>query len=644
MRLSVALLCFFLTLQPVYGKDNDVFSLSLKQLLDVTVSVSTFQQETVLDVPSSVAVFDKEEIEQLGVFNISQLMNYVAGYQSYRGDAGNNSNFFSSRARRSGQNMREILLLVNGVRANVNSGNGSLIGQDIPLDNVERVEVIRGAGSSLYGENAFLGVINVVTKTDNSAFINLGVDGDNRAYLQSNLKFGEHELQISAWSRRRIGNDVTYYDANNAFTFQGQDEYQYHGIQLQYDFQGWDFQTHYSKENNVEGFVFGFPARNSGEGSKIENWHNRVKYTHYFGNDWLIENSFLYHQSKVQPTSSISIEPLIGLDGNIGTSEWALTSVLKSSHSKTGEWVLGTEYREGGTDRAEQRTFGVVNRVDQIQSEEKSYVTALFVQNQYRISDTLRTITGFRYDHYSQFGGQISPRLGVNYELNSSNTIKFIYAEAFRAPTRGELYLINSPVLVGNRDLQPEVSKTMEVIWVRVDEHGYTQTSFFNTKIVDSIIESDFNLSARTWINGSTEHISGMEVDRVARVHENWKLRLATTYFFERPLDELSSESRFLLTGAVTYVQDKFDITLSANHQSDKVAINNSESGSRTYAATNLVDLNGRYRLSDKTSLVLRVRNLLDKDYQTPASQVDNLYGVDGYQRQAWFGIKFSFD
>src|SRR3990167_9441370 len=146
---------------------DDLLDLSMEELLEVKITSSTLHDESLKTVPSSMTVFTRADIRRLGLQNLNQLINLVPGYQGSRGDESSLSFPVSSRGRRVGTSGREVLVLVDGQRLNNDWTGGA--GQQtslIPIENVDRVELIRGPGSALYGSNAMMGVINIITRSE----------------------------------------------------------------------------------------------------------------------------------------------------------------------------------------------------------------------------------------------------------------------------------------------------------------------------------------------------------------------------------------------------------------------------------------------------------------------------------------------
>ena len=125
------------------------------------------------------------------------------------------------------------------------------------------------------------------------------------------------------------------------------------------------------------------------------------------------------------------------------------------------------------------------NSIDEVDREFK----ALFSELLYDVNDNFRINAGVRYDHYSDFGSTINPRIGSTYSINKTNTLKLMYGEAFRAPSFAELYNKNNDSIVGNPDLKPETVQTTEITFINNDIDK-TQLSFtlFNSDIEDQIL------------------------------------------------------------------------------------------------------------------------------------------------------------
>ncbi len=144
-----------------------LFSLSLEELLKVKVLGSTLTSESLKTAPSAVTVYTQKEIQRMGLATLDELMNLVPGFQAYRSDQASLLHLYSSRGRRIGGPSSEVLLIMDGQRLYEPRVNGnSSVMPKLPLKQIERVEFIRGPGSAVYGSNAMMGVINIVSRQE----------------------------------------------------------------------------------------------------------------------------------------------------------------------------------------------------------------------------------------------------------------------------------------------------------------------------------------------------------------------------------------------------------------------------------------------------------------------------------------------
>ncbi len=157
-----------------------LFSLDLKDLLQMKVEVASKSGQIVSEAPSSVTIFTKAEIHNMGVSTLEELLNFVPGMQVARTEeVGSKINTVSVRGRRTIHSSPEVLFLIDGQRLNGAWDGGALVfNNHMSVDGIKQVEVIRGPGSALYGSNAFLAVVNVVTDTSsNEASLSVGERG-----------------------------------------------------------------------------------------------------------------------------------------------------------------------------------------------------------------------------------------------------------------------------------------------------------------------------------------------------------------------------------------------------------------------------------------------------------------------------------
>ena len=220
-------------------KEDEYTNFSLEELLDVEVTVASKTEETIADAPSSVTVFTRREMDHMGVTTLNELLQFVPGFQSARDVTHNTAWRIVARNIFSGPFNPRILILKDGVRLNVShSGSSNRMARDLTLAGIKQVEIIRGSGSALYGSNAFLGVINLVTNRDETSVdLRAGELGGRYAALNLSQDISKFYFSLSAsrykddgflyeglTERLPIGNNGPLYD----FTRDPQDRFDAH--------------------------------------------------------------------------------------------------------------------------------------------------------------------------------------------------------------------------------------------------------------------------------------------------------------------------------------------------------------------------------------------------------------------------------
>ena len=199
----------------IFAADGIYLDMELEQLLQVPVTGSTLRDESIKTVPAAVTVFTREQLDKLGIDYLYELISLVPGYQLDRGGDSGVNYTMSARGRRNGAQAREIMVVVDGrIFANPRSGSIDSALPLIPLEHIERVEVIRGPGSALYGSSAFNGVINIITRTgQNTTRVELGSDNRRSASLTFSQPLGGWTTNLLARAYQDSGQTYSIPDS-----------------------------------------------------------------------------------------------------------------------------------------------------------------------------------------------------------------------------------------------------------------------------------------------------------------------------------------------------------------------------------------------------------------------------------------------
>ena len=607
------------------------FELSLEELMNIKITGATLSEENLLSVPTAVTVISSDEIERLGFTRLDQLMSFIPGYQSYRTDSHSQSYVFSSRGRRVGNAGREVLILLNGMRVNDDwSGGASSKEPAISLANVERVEFMRGPGSAIYGSNAFLGVINIITNKDKKIILGFGAHQDKSAGLQWYWQEGDKALSFNYHQQKSGGERLYIYDPDKTQEklVASEDPYQWKNIDVNVQVGGTSLQVHFSEFDSTKFYAEGFV-------SEEMNFEHRasyyVKLSHHraLNNHWAIKTSLSISEKKLEAASNTNKATTFGVSGKSYEREPQFNFNISYNYDDRTKAVVGVEYRKPELTNTQTTVFGVINSTFLQAPETSRTIKGVFGQYQYKYNSRWSGILGFRLDEYSDFGTHVSPRAGVIYHLYNNTSLKLLYAEAFRAPSRVETDTEISNLFIGNPDLKPEVAATSELIWSHVLSKGEFQITLFNVEIKDAIVDAD-TPEPRLRVNFGQQTISGIEIEWQQEVAKNWFLRSANTWIVN-PVASVNSESERLSSLSFSYQNKAFSAAINANYQSEKLNRSQTAFSGKSYnrlGGKTLFSIHLSYRWNHAIETYFTLDNAFDKKSFSPAERQDNVIGA----------------
>jgi outer membrane receptor for ferrienterochelin and colicins len=511
-RWFLCLLAFSLALNSPAADTNtqagvaDLTAIPLEQLMNLEVpkvyAASKFEQKTT-EAPSSVTVITSDDIKHYGYRTLADVLRSVQGfYVSYD----RNYAFLGTRGFNLGDFNSRILLLVDGHRLNNNITDGAYIDTAfiLDVDLIDHVEIIRGPGSALYGNNAFFAVINVVTRQPeqmNGAETS-GEYGQDATY-KGRFSYGK---SFTNGFRMMLSGTLDHSDGaeNLKFTELGEtppstftahnldgDEYQsffgsvgYKDLTLEGAF------INRQKENPTAQFLTipGDPRLRTIDDRSYAD----LKYAHSFPDIVDVTAKIYYDRSDFQigyPQPGIfSEEHDVGQWFGI---ELQVNKRLWDRHMITA----GAEYRDDF--RQERQVFEPGTPGFLVNDSQSRQSHGVFVQGDFMVLTNLHFNGGVRYDQYGSFDPAFNPRLALIYNPIESATLKAIYGTAFRAPNFLELSDGLSP------DIQPEEITSYELVYEQQwGKHVRSSLSGFYNHMTDLIVFEDggftnFNANAK---------------------------------------------------------------------------------------------------------------------------------------------------
>lgn len=624
------------------GLSASVVSLAFPALADVNeetlVVTASATEQSVKDAPASISVITQQDLQRKPVQNLKDVLRDVPGVQLT--NEGDNRKGVSIR----GLSSSYTLILVDGKR--VNSRNAVFRHNDfdlnwIPVDAIERIEVVRGPMSSLYGSDALGGVVNIITKkigqkwtgtlsadttiqehrdrgdTWNGQFFTSGplIDGvlGMKAYgsLAKRAKDDPQSSSNATGETPRI-EGFTSRDGNVEFAWTPNDNH--------------DFTAGY-----------GFDRQDRDSDSLDRNRLERENYSLSHNGRWEMGNSELkFYGEKVDNKNP-------GQNGTI-TSE---------SNAIDGKYVLPLDMINqlvtfGGEWRHD-KLKDPVNLSSGGQSTSASQY-ALFIEDEWRIIEPLALTTGIRMDDHQTYGDHWSPRAYLVYNATDTVTVKGGWATAFKAPSLLQLnpdWTTNSCrgscSIIGNPDLKPETSESFELGLYYRGEEGWLQdvegsiTTFQNN--VDDMIDVLRTSSASEepgypnfvgwktvngkrvpifrYFNVNKARIKGVETEVKIPFGDEWKLTVNYTYNDGRDLSNggdkpLQTLPFHTANGTLDWKPlDDWSFYVTANYTGQQRAV--SATG-KTPGGYTLFDVGAAWQVTKNVKLRSGVQNVGDKD------------------------------
>jgi len=457
---------------PVQGQttgDKPVSELSIEQLMSVevgTVFGASRYGQRVIDAPAAVSIVTHEEIERFGYRTLADVLRGVRGFYvtndrnySYLGVRG-----FS----RPGDYNTRVLVLVDGHRLNEIVFDSSYIGEDFPIPTaaIDRVEVIRGPGSSVYGTTAFFAVVNVVTKTALAIrSVEGSIEGGSLGMRGGELLFG-----------RETAPNSPLVLAGSVYAAEGEQAVAVPGLGIAHDM-------------DDEQAVKGFAARGFGRWLLKGSYSVRKKRipTGAFGTDpgdprsrTRDARSFLdlSYDGRIRGTGvffrtaydhyaydgSYAYFPAFGGEVNQFTTDsayadWSTTEAILSRRIARRHFLTGgVEYRNNF--RQDQDAQVLEPEFDHyLSAHHSSQVFAAFAQDEITVSPRVTVTAGLRHDRHGDLGST-NVRLAAIYKPADRSALKLLHGSAFRAPNPYELFYYENPA-----PLTPERIRTTEAVW-----------------------------------------------------------------------------------------------------------------------------------------------------------------------------------
>lgn len=634
--------------------ETGLTELSIEELLNVEVySASKFAQKTT-EAPSSVTVITAADIKNYGYRTLVDLLNSVRGMNiSYD----RNYNYLGVRGSgRTGDYNSRMLLLVDGYRLNDSVYDQASIGTEFPvdLDLIDRVEVVRGAGSSIYGSNAVLGVINVITKRGRDyggleASAEVASFGTNKERLSYGKRYENGaELLVSASKYHSDGQDLFFPEFNAPATNNGvarnMDGDRYHSFFGKLSYEGFTLTSGYSSRDKTVptapyGTLFNDPSMWTNDTTAFAD----LAYYGVLDKRWDVSAHVFegrYSYDGIYPYAG----PSTVLNYDAAQGNWWGTEVKFLGRFEKHKVVAGLEYQNNY--RQDQINYDIAPYALKLDDKRNSTRDGIYVQDEITLGKGLLLNAGLRNDNYSNVGSTVNPRLGLIWSTTDTTTLKFLYGTAFRAPNVYELYYATGGIQKGNPALMPEKIVTYEFVVEHSLQPNFRLTAdLYRNRISDNISQiTDPADGMLVFVNAGKVDAQGAEFEAERLWNGGARLRASYAWQISRDMetgDELINSPRHLakLNYSVPVWGDRLRTGLELQYTGSRKTLAGGTANG--HLLTNLTLLSEN--LARNLTLSATVNNLFDQRYSDPGGQehVQDLIAQDGRSFRLKLGYRF---
>jgi iron complex outermembrane receptor protein len=475
--------------------------LSIEELMEVevdTVYAASRYEQKVGDAPSSVSIVTAAEIRKFGYRTLADILRSVRGFY-----VTNDRNYSYIGVRgfgRPGDYNSRILVQVDGHRVNDNVYDEALVGEDfvLDIDLIERVEIIRGPSSSLYGSSAFFAVINIITRRgpDFNGFELSTAAGSLDTY-KGRVSYGNRfsnglEIVASGSGLDSDGNDHLFYreydapETSNGVTDDTDYEHAYNFFS-RFSFRDLTLEGAYvSREKGIPTGSFDADFNDPDNRTVDEHGYVDLRYDKELVDGLGIVARMFYDTTKYKGHYINS-----GVDNvDFEWGDWWGAELMgKKSFMGKHTLIMGAEYQDNI--RQDQKNYDKQPFALHLDDRRDGYKWGLYAQGEIALHRKLTLNLGVRWDYFDTFGSTTNPRLALIYKPFDTSVFKFMYGEAFRAPNAYELFYSDSGLTAkASKNLEPETIRTYEIVYeqqIFEHLHGTVSGFYYDTKDLISL-------------------------------------------------------------------------------------------------------------------------------------------------------------
>jgi outer membrane receptor for ferrienterochelin and colicins len=614
---------------------------ALEALLKREVQGPSRYAQSLMDAPASVSVLERGVSDALGHQTVGDQLARLPGiYLS-------NSRTYSALGlrgfNRPGDYSARLLMAIDGQRVNDAIFDQGLPQLELPIvaEWVKRVELVHGPGSSIYGSNALLGVVNVVTLNGAdapglTAQGSVGENGARRAEMHYGAAAADSDLFIGLNLQRTAGEDLFLPELGTADGWvRSLDGERQVALLAKY-------------RNGPWRVALNAVRRDKDAATAPYGTEPGVPGTHY--TDSVVLGEFSYDagwQGDVRPSARLSVAgyefrgsyvfgpapQLVNKD--LARAQWTtLEARMLWRGLLNHQLMFGAELRT--SPQGLQRNYDVDPYALQLDSHVTQDAAGVYAQDQWRLSSVLQLTTGLRLDHVRGFAPAVSPRAVLALRPDERESFKLMWAQSFRTPNLYERFYDDGGVSqLRSNDLKPERLNSVEAAWeyVLYSGHALSANAYYTrmNRLIEQQPVGSESEAVVQYRNVGSVRLRGVDVGVEKRATDGWLWHLSASWMDGR--DDagrrLSNSPSWMVKGdLVSPVWQRWQLGMEWN-------LLGRRTGRVDVPATALVNAHLRYHVDPRQSLALHVSNALDRRNLDPATPDTSLSAIP-QPRRAW--------
>ncbi|PKK83223.1 MAG: hypothetical protein CVT49_09455 [candidate division Zixibacteria bacterium HGW-Zixibacteria-1] len=558
ITVTIIILLLALPLAGLAGDGIDIADMDLDRLLDDIVVSASKKAERLEETPANVFVITRDMIENFGCQNIGEALSLAPGL--YITNDYSLSQIGIRGVSEYGDWNSHVLVLIDGrPTCEQYGGTSSIDNIGLDIDNIDRIEVVKGPSSSLYGSNAFYGLINLISKNPDEENLTVATKYSSELDIRTiSLSLSQKvnpdlSFLVTGSLSDQEGNKLyfpefsdfadssmfaldadgynQYYLDSGSFTEGWADKkntLDKYSLYSTLNYHGLYAMVHVAKMNtgiahSMWGSVFN-RSENKFKEQKINidlgfkhqfsstiDWKASLGYDHYTWVDYI-----LYNYGVADPDGYYSPGPI--------WQDWehdrAMTASSQVHISVTPSYdiIAGAEvqfhtirHESGETDRSGEIISE--NVIPKESVENKGRIYNLYIQNDYSFGNHLKIVGGLHLNHYTYTTGKAMPKAALVYTPYSAGTYKLIVGRGFKSPSFYELTFTDGTFYAANPDLKPELITNYEVVASHSLPHGlYLDIAANYSRVTNQIVQTIVDSS-------DPDHPGGDFLDEISQFH-----------------------------------------------------------------------------------------------------------------------------